>query len=116
MDDLMLINGGQELTTDAAEALIAAEKEAAHAEAVAKQLKAKRDALRGELYRAMTLVGVKKISNPDITITYVEPSRRETFDRNRMLADNPDLAEIMAEYISYAPVAGGVRVKLHGAV
>lgn len=116
MDDLMLINGGQELTRDAAAALIKAESEAAHAEAVAKQLKAKRDELRTALYKAMTLTGVKKIATPDVTVTYVEPSRRENFDRNRMLTENPDLAELMAEYVSYTTVGGGVRVKLHGAV
>lgn len=114
MDKLMILTGTGDLTAPALAALVDAEKEAAAAEAAAKIAKNKRDELRAELYATMMAAGIRKIQHEQISVTCVLPQKRETFDRNRMLAENPDLAEIMAEYISYTPVAGGVRVKLHG--
>ena len=44
-----------------------------------------------------------------MTITYITPTYRETFDSKRFKADKPDMYD---EYVKLTPVKASVRIKL----
>lgn len=75
----------------------------------AKEIKDAEDALKKEILEEMAEKGIIKIETDDMTITYVAPTDRESFDSKRLRAEKPDLYD---EYVNISPVKASVRVKL----
>ena len=77
----------------------------------AKEIKDAEDVLRAEILKEMSSKGIISITTDELTISYVAPSDRETFDSKRFRADNPDLYD---EYVRMSPVKESLRIKLKG--
>lgn len=75
----------------------------------AKEIKDAEDALKKEILEEMAEKGIIKIETDDMTITYVAPTDRESFDSKRLRIERPDLYD---EYVNISPVKASVRVKL----
>ena len=79
-----------------------------------RQAKAIEDAqkeLKKRILAEMELHGILKIDTDDVTITYIAPTTRETFDSKAFRKDNPSLYD---EYVKIGAVAPSVRIKLKG--
>jgi len=72
------------------------------------KLKAKKDDLTLTLMEEMRNKDIKKIETPDVIITYVEESERETFDSKQFREDYPDMYD---EYVKFTKVKPSVRIK-----
>ena len=53
--------------------------------------------------------GIIKVETEEITISYIAPTDRETFDSKRFKADHADLFD---EYVKMSPVKSSVRIKV----
>lgn len=74
-----------------------------------KALKAKEDALKTAILEAMEEQNILKFDTPAITINYVAPSDRETFDSKAFKSDHADLYD---EYVKMSPVKASIRIKV----
>lgn len=101
MTDLIAIQDGQ-LAESTVNLIASVESETA-------RMIERRDALRTELLKAMEDHGVKRVETPELTVTYIEPTDREVFDKNSLRTDMPDIYEAYAEF---KPVKSSIRVKL----
>ena len=75
----------------------------------AKEIKAKQDELKQKILEEMESKGIVKVETDDLTITYIAPTNRETFDSKKFRKDNPDLYD---EYVSISPVKASIRMKV----
>lgn len=75
----------------------------------AKEIKAKQDELKQRILEEMEAQGIVKVETDDISITYVAPTNRETFDSKKFRKDNPDLYD---EYVSISSVKASIRMKV----
>lgn len=80
-------------------------------ERLAKEIKTKEDELKKRILEEMESKGIIKIDTDDLTITYVAPTTRETFDKNKFQDDFPDLYD---EYVKMGKVSASVRLKVKG--
>lgn len=78
-------------------------------ERMAKEIKAKQDELKQRILAEMEMHGILKIETDELTITYVAPTSRETFDSKAFRKDNPDLYD---EYVKITDVSASVRMKV----
>lgn len=78
-------------------------------ERMAKEIKAKQDELKQRILAEMEEHGILKIDTDELTITYVAPTSRETFDSKAFRKDNPDLYD---EYVKISTVSASVRMKV----
>ena len=76
-----------------------------------KAIKAKQDELKQRILAEMEAHGILKIETDELTITYVAPASRETFDSKAFRKDNPDLYD---EYVRMTDVSASVRMKVKG--
>ena len=72
------------------------------------KLKVKKESLTLSLLEEMKDKGIKKIETPDVVISYIDESERETLDTKRFRTENPDLYD---EYVKFTPVKASVRIK-----
>ena len=72
------------------------------------KLKVKKDSLTLSLLEEMKDKGIKKIETPDVVISYIDESERETLDSKRFRTENPDLYD---EYVRFTPVKASIRIK-----
>lgn len=72
------------------------------------KLKAKKDALTLSLVEEMQAKGIKKIETPDVVISYIDESERETFDSKKFREEYPDLYD---DYVRFSKVKASVRIK-----
>lgn len=72
------------------------------------KLKVKKDSLTLSLLEEMRNKGIKKIETPDVVISYIDESERETLDSKRFRTENPDLYD---EYVKFTPVKASIRIK-----
>lgn len=75
----------------------------------AKEIKEKQDALKQRILEEMESNGILKIETDDLTITYVAPTSRESFDSKTFRKDNPDLYD---NYVNISPVKASIRMKV----
>lgn len=75
------------------------------------ELTAKEDELKAELYDEMEKRGLLKINSEKITITFVAPTTRETFDKKGFKSKYPDLYD---EFAGISNVKGYIKVELNG--
>ena len=78
-------------------------------ERMAKEVKSKQDELKQKILEEMESKGIVSIKSPELTISYVAPTTRETFDSKTFRKDHPDLYD---EYVSISTVKASVRMKV----
>ena len=76
---------------------------------MAKNIKAKQDELKQRILDEMESKGIVSIKAPGLTISYVAPSTRETFDTKTFRKDHPDLYD---EYVGISMVRSSIRMKV----
>ena len=78
-------------------------------ERMVKEVKAKQDELKQKILEEMESKGIVSIKSPELTISYVAPTTRETFDSKTFRKDHPDLYD---EYVNISMVKASVRMKV----
>ena len=78
-------------------------------ERVVKEFKAKEEELKQRILEEMEAKGILSIKTPELTISYVAPTSRETFDSKTFRQDHPDLYD---EYVKISHVSASVRMKV----
>lgn len=78
-------------------------------ERLAKEIKAKQDELKKQILEAMEAHGIVKFETDELTVSYIAPTSRETFDSKSFRKDNPDLYD---QYVRMSPVSASVRMKV----
>ena len=102
-DTLITMEGTDAVLTPSAASMIA------YFERQLKLMKAKEDELKQRILEEMESKGIVSIKSPDLTISYVAPTTRETFDSKAFRKDHPDLYD---EYVSISMVKASVRMKV----
>lgn len=74
-----------------------------------KLIKEQEDGLKQMILEEMESKGIVKIDTEDLTINYIAPTDRETFDSKSFKADHQDLYD---EYIKMTPVKSSIRLKV----
>lgn len=103
MDELIVYEGNTALLNPTTSALLA------EFERQVKAIKAKEDELKQRILEEMESRGIVSIKSPDLTISYVAPTTRETFDGKAFRKDHPDLYD---EYVRISMVSASVRMKV----
>ena len=103
MDKLIRIENENAVLMPSASAMIA------EFERQIKMLETKRDGLKKRILAEMEANGILSIENDDLTITYVAPYPKESFDSKAFRKDNPDLYD---EYVKISNVSASVRMKV----
>lgn len=74
-----------------------------------KEIKEKEEELKQNILTEMENKNILKLETDDLTITYIAPAERETFDSKRFREENSDLYD---EYVKFSPVKSSIRVKV----
>ena len=74
-----------------------------------KLIKEAEDALKEAIKAEMEARGILQVEADGMTISYVAPTSRETFDSKKFKTDNPDVYD---EYVKLTPVKSSIRIKL----
>lgn len=85
------------------------EGQIAQLEIQAKEIKKQQEVLRSALLEAMEENNIVKLDGEYVTITYVQSTEREEFDKAKFRVDNPDLYD---DYIKMSPVKASLRIKV----
>ena len=105
MKDLIRVeNGNFLLSADVSNKIAEFERQA-------KLIKEAEDALKEVIKAEMESRGILKVEDETngMTITYVAPSCRETFDSKKFKAEKPDMYD---EYVKFSSVKSSIRIKL----
>lgn len=84
-------------------------KKIAEFERQIKDIKAKEDELKQAILEEMEAKSIIKIDTEDITISYVAPSDRETFDSKAFKENHQELYD---EYVKMSPVKSSIKIKV----
>lgn len=84
-------------------------KHIADFEKMAKEIKAKEDALKAAILAEMESKGVLKLETDELNITYVAPTERETLETKTLREELPDIYDA---YVKISPVKASIRIKL----
>ena len=101
--DLIKIENGNSILD------IAVSNQIAEFERQAKAIKEQEEALKEAIKAEMEAKGILKIEAEGITISYIAPTYRETFDSKTFKADDPDIYD---EYVKLSPVKSSIRIKV----
>ena len=71
------------------------------------ELKKAHEELKSRIQKAMEQEGIKKFSNDQITINYIEPTDVETFDKTAFRKENPDLYD---QYVKLGRREGYIKI------
>lgn len=106
MENLIIIENGTSLLD------VAVSNKIAEFERAMKEIKEQEEALKEAIKAEMEARGILKIEDETngMTISYVAPTTRETFDSKKFKADNPDMYD---EYVKLSPVKSSIRIKLN---
>ena len=74
-----------------------------------KALEEKSKIIKENILKAMEQNGIKKIDNEYFTITYVEPTKRETIDSKRLKLEQPEIA---SQYTTVSNIGASLRIKI----
>ena len=78
-------------------------------EKAVKEIKEAEEKLKADLLKEMENAGVIKIDDPEVLITYIAETDRETFDSKAFRADHPDLYD---DYVKMTTVKPSIRIKV----
>ena len=84
-------------------------KKVAEFEKAIKEIKEKEEELKQNILSKMESKNILKLETDDLTITYIAPAERETFDSKKIREENSDLYD---EYVKFSPVKSSIRVKV----
>lgn len=84
-------------------------KKVAEFEKALKEIKEKEEKLKQNILSEMEIKNILKLETDDLTITYIAPAERETFDSKKFREENSDLYD---EYVKFSPVKSSIRVKV----
>ena len=84
-------------------------KKIAEIEIKMKALKAKEEELKQMILKEMEEKNLLKLDAEELSISYIAPSERETFDSKALKEELPDVYDI---YIKFSPVKSSIRIKL----
>ncbi len=84
-------------------------KKVAEFEKAIKEIKEKEEKLKQNILSEMESKNILKLETDDLTITYIAPAERETFDSKKFREENSDLYD---EYVKFSPVKSSIRVKV----
>ena len=103
MEQLIRVeNNNPILSSDVCVALKEIEKEI-------KYLKEKEELIKQSILEEMENRNILKLDNDNLTINYIAPSDRETFDSKKFKAEHQDLYD---EYVRMTPVKSSIRIKV----
>jgi hypothetical protein len=74
-----------------------------------KVLKDKEDTLKKAILAEMEAKNIVKIDTPDMTISYIAPTDRETFDSKAFRKEHADMYD---DYVKFTPVKSSIRIKV----
>lgn len=74
-----------------------------------KVIKEQEENLKEAIKAEMEAKGILKIEADGISITYVAPTQRETFDTKAFKKDNPEMYD---DYVNFSPVKSSIRIKV----
>ena len=74
-----------------------------------KQIKEQEEKLKEEIINAMRENNIIKLDTPDLVITYVAPTKKETFDSKKLKEEKPD---VYLEYLKISDVKDSIRIKV----
>lgn len=100
MENNLITFENGELAKDALAYITLVEKDAADA------IKT-RDAMRAALLEAMEKGNVKKFETGKLTLSYIAPGERETFDKKQL---KEDIGEAYFDYVKMSPTKASVRI------
>ena len=75
---------------------------------IEEQEKALKEAIKAEM-EARGILKIEDATN-GMTISYIAPTYRETFDSKKFKADKPDMYD---EYVKRSPVKSSIKIKLN---
>lgn len=102
-DELIILDNGEYiLSPEKAEYLVAVEN-------LIRNLKVEEEEIKQKILEEMERKNIIKVDTPELSISYMPRSERESFDSKKLRADNPDLYD---EYIKFSPVKSSVRVRV----
>lgn len=84
-------------------------KKVAEFEKAIKEIKEKEEELKQNILTEMENKNILKLETDDLTITYIAPAEKETFDSKKFREENSDLYD---EYVKFSPVKSFIRVKV----
>ena len=84
-------------------------KQIADFEKQIKELKEQEEEIKQAIIEQMELNDVIKLDTDELTITYIAPTERETFDSKLFKEEHQDLYD---EYIKMTPVKSSIRIKV----
>ena len=84
-------------------------KKVAEFEKALKEIKEKEEELKQNILTEMENKNILKLETDDLTITYIAPAERETFDSKKFREENSDLYD---EYVKFSPIKSSIRVKV----
>lgn len=84
-------------------------RKVAQFEKALKEIKEKEEELKQNILSEMESKNILKLETDSLTVTYIAPAERETFDSKRFREDNPDLYD---EYVKFSPVKSSIRIKV----
>lgn len=84
-------------------------RKVAEFEKALKEIKEKEEELKQNILIEMEKKNILKLETDSLTVTYIAPAERETFDSKRFREDNPDLYD---EYVKFSPVKSSIRIKV----
>lgn len=93
---------GNELALSVSQKLAAFERQV-------KEIQAEEEKLKQAILSAMRQKGIVKVETDDLTITYIAPTDRESFDSKRFREENPNLYD---KYVKFSKVKDSIRIKL----
>ena len=74
-----------------------------------KAIKKAEDDLKERILAEMESKNILKVETDDVTISYIAPTDRETFDSKRFKFDHPETYD---DYVKMSPVKASVRIKV----
>ena len=83
--------------------------ELATLEKEAKRIKEIQDNYKKAILEEMEAKQIIKIDTPEVLVSYVAPTDRETFDSKKFKEDHQDLYD---EYVNMSPVKSSIRIKV----
>lgn len=75
-----------------------------------KQIKEQEELIKQAILDEMEHKGIIKIDSEEMTINYIAPSNRETFDTKTFKAENPAVYDA---YVRIIPVKSSIRIRLN---
>ena len=84
-------------------------KKIAEIETKMKELKVKEEELKQMILKEMEEKNLLKLDAEELSISYIAPSERETFDSKALKEELPDVYD---NYIKFSPVKSSIRIKL----